>query len=177
MSKHVIVLGTVHQLQGAEKDQRAIIDPTYRQILETKIEQDKIDFVFEESNPDEGSTIAEKTCRKELGDGRYALIDPSRDQRTSLGIGKTVDCCCWNPMDDTVEAKDWICELYPEEHKKREAHWIEMIQKVKFDRGLLICGHAHLLSISFRLQSQNYSVESHSYMPYHRLCERQHSRT
>jgi len=60
MSKHVIVLGTVHQLQGAEKDQRGIIDPTYREILETKIDQDKIDFVFEESNPDEGSTIARR---------------------------------------------------------------------------------------------------------------------
>ena len=135
-----------------------------------------MDFVFEEANPDEGRTVAEDIARDALGIDHYSLIDPSRDQRASLGIGETSDWSCFNPMDDTVEVKDWLCTVYVEEHKKREEHWLKVIQGKQFNRGLLICGDAHVLSMSYRFLSENFSVEAYSYVPYHRLCEKKHER-
>jgi hypothetical protein len=66
-------------------------------------------------------------------------------------------------MDDTVEVKDWLCKLYVEEHRKREELWLKIIQGEQFNRGLPICGDAHVLSMSYRLQSENLSADNNSY--------------
>lgn len=53
-------------------------------------------------------------------------------------------------------------------HAKREKLWVERIQQRRFDSALAICGLVHLLSLAYRLQEANYSVQAINYANWQR---------
>lgn len=172
MSGHLIVLGTNHLLQGARKAPKSIIDPEYRAYISSVIDGEDMDFVLEEGS-DLGPTIAEGIANGKLGSGHYLDIDPSVEMRKALDIGSAAHSHCWNPTAN-VEVYDYWVELTISEQAKREVFWLQTIQGQGFRRAMLICGHGHVLSMSFRLEGAGYSVEARAYYPEHRLCERKH---
>lgn len=73
--KSAVVLAVPHNLQG-RKFVGYVEDPTYSYLVEYKIKQKRIDFVFEEAGERE-PTIAEEIANRILGQGRYLNVDPS----------------------------------------------------------------------------------------------------
>src|SRR5665213_1521561 len=147
MSKLVIVLGTLHQLQGPTFTGYTN-DPSYSMLVQNLIDSEKIDFVFEEASgrvPSIAGKLAEP-----LGSHRYLDIDPPRSERFKYDIAEDTEHC--GPI-DVFESPETYCELVVDEHRKREELWLERLRKKEFERGLVICGIGHGLSFAFRLQS------------------------
>lgn len=158
MSGLLIVLSTQHELQG-EKFYGYVKDPLYAQLLRDLINTEKLDFVFEEASG-RTPTIAESVTDAELGRHHYEDVDPSRDQRESLGIS-TATNEPW--MIGTPPDAGFAYWQFHEEHEKRERLWIQRIQEREFKSALMICGLAHGLSFAFRLQSANFAVKAITY--------------
>jgi hypothetical protein len=165
MNKCVIVLGTLHQLQG-DKFSGYSNDPSYGMLVQNVIESEKLDFVFEEASGHVPS-IAEVLARS-LGPNRYLDIDPSQVERPRYQIAEDTEHC--QPV-DVFESPECYCEQMLDEHQKREQLWLRRLEEQDFERGLMICGIGHGLSFSFRLQSAGFSVKSLHYMPNHMVCK------
>lgn len=84
MDRHIVVLGTDHALQGAEKVscKKKIADPTYGVLVEKLIKDLSIEYVFEEASG-LGPTTASALKRPGL---KYADVDPPGLERHSHGI-------------------------------------------------------------------------------------------
>lgn len=136
------------------------------------IENHELDFVFEEI-AGLGPTVAEDVVEKKLGIGHYLDVDPPVELRPSLGIGICSSSYTYDPMTN-ADVPDSLAQQVVVYHGKREILWLEAIEAQPFKRGLLICGHAHLLSMAFRLELRGFAVEAQSYYPEHRLCGRKH---
>jgi hypothetical protein len=164
--KTVILLGTAHRVQGAERGICNIEDPDYETLVDQLRLTYSVDFVFEEASG-LGPTFAEKFALANIGPNRYKDIDPSAARRRKLGIpaetGK--DYRIGNFNFDTSHWGFGREELI-EVHEKREHFWLPFIREQKFIRALVICGQAHLLSFAFRLKSEGFNVKAYSYMPY-----------
>ena len=162
------LLAVPHQLQGPNF-RGYIKDSSYSQLVGDFI-KNGIDFVFEEASG-HGPTIAEECADALLGIGHYSDIDPSRSERLTLGIAETLTGL---PV-DACNSNDMYTYHYIEEHRKREELWLHKIQVQPFEKALLICGLAHILSVAFRLLSAGVSVEVNDYLPYDKLCTRPHA--
>ena len=166
MKRTVILLGTAHRVQGAERGICNIEDRDYETLLEQLWLKYSVDFIFEEASG-LGPTIAEKLAWSKIGPHRYKDIDPSAADRKKLGmasetgkdyrIGKlNFDTNHWgSAREELIEA-----------HETREHFWLPFIREQQFAKALVICGQAHLLSFAFRLKNDGFDVKAYSYMPY-----------
>jgi len=156
----MVVLGTTHELQGAEKRGGNRSDPLYEELLKDLVAEDGLDFIFEEATG-LGPTTAEKLSLAS-GPNRYLDVDPSREERVKFGIPANTN----NPfMVGSPPNAAFADEVFHEVHAKREKLWIERIAKQEFKKALMICGANHTLSFAFRLCAANFSVKTFTYMP------------
>ncbi|SRR6266567_3097731 len=160
MGRLVVVLATQHELQGAEKRMGSVNDPLYTELLEELVHAEGLDFIFEEATG-LGPTIAEKLSLSKLGPKRYLDVDPSLDERERFGIPKvTNNPFMVGPPPDAAFA-DW---QFHEVHAKREKFWIQRMIERDFKAALMICGIAHGLSFTFRLQAAKFTVKTATYL-------------
>jgi hypothetical protein len=161
MSASVIMLGTYHELQGSEKRHGNVNDPLYAELVQYLIEDERIDFVFEEAT-DLGPTTAERLAAKLLGAGRYLDVDPSTQQRESFGIPAETNTpfLIGNPPDAGFANWQPI-----KMHEAREKLWLQRLSGRTFTKALMICGFAHMMSFAFRLQQDNFGVKMVDYIP------------
>jgi hypothetical protein len=164
MNRLVVVLGTTHELQNAEKDPRRVDDPQYRELLDLLIAEDGIDFVFEECSG-LGPTTAEKLSLT-WGPNRYLDVDPPRGERERFGIPENTNehIFLGSPVTSPPTA---VCaeRIFHEVHARREKFWLQQITKQDFEKALMICGQNHTLSFAFRLRAANFDVKTITYAP------------
>ena len=160
VNRLVVVLGTAHELQGAEKRGGNRSDPLYEELLKDLVVEDELDFIFEEATG-LGPTTAEKVSLA-LGPNRYLDVDPSREERVKFGIPENTNqpFMVGYPPDAGFADK-----VFHEVHAKREQLWSERIAKREFKKALMICGANHTLSFAFRLCASNFTVKAVTYMP------------
>jgi hypothetical protein len=164
MKRLVVVLGTTHELQNAEKNWRSVDDPQFRELLDMLIAEDGIDFIFEEATG-LGPTTAEKLSLT-LGTNRYLDVDPPRDEREKFGIPPNTNepFMLGSPVASPPTAV-FADRLFHEVHAKREEFWLQQITKQDFKKALMICGQNHTLSFAFRLYAANFDVKTITYVP------------
>jgi hypothetical protein len=149
MSRKVVVLATIHDLQGAENRPRGTFqDPEYRSVIEALIAHYSIDSIFEEACAC-GPTIAEKLAN-------------------DRGLGyRDVDARAFGIEIDTAEGS-----LFAEEkldaQVRREEFWVKRITEQGFGSGLMICGYLHAFSVAVRLKSAGFAVAVHKYLPFNK---------
>jgi hypothetical protein len=85
MPGFVTVLGTYHELQGSKKRPGNINDPLYVDLITDLIQDQTIDFIFEEATG-LGPTTAEDLSAKLVGANRYLDLDPPTQKRQIFGI-------------------------------------------------------------------------------------------
>jgi hypothetical protein len=169
MSQSVQLIAVPHQLQGSGF-QGYVQDPSYSAWVKSFMLAG-VDFVFEEASG-RGPSIAEQLARSILKPDCYLDIDPPANERPKYGLatvsatGGAVDPC---------NSTDVYESPYVDEQRKREELWLKRIQSAKFEKGLLICGLAHSLSVAFRLQNIGMSVKVSTYIPHGKLCTRRHA--
>src|SRR5271155_1776896 len=150
MSRKVVVLATIHDLQGAENRPRGTFqDPEYRSVIEALLAHYSVDSIFEEACAC-GPTIAEKLAiARSL---RYLDVD-------ARAFGIEID---------TEEGP-----LFEEEklgaQVNREEFWVKKIAKQGFGSGLMICGYLHAFSVAVRLKDAGFAVAVHKYLPFHKF--------
>ena len=161
------MLGTSHQLQG-KKFPRSIDDQCYRDMVKQLILVHKLDFVFEEAAglaPTDAELLA-KALPEPIG---YMDVDPPRDERDQHDLsGETGD----NYVVDLWQLPPCVARTeYVDKHAAREEFWLKRIRGQAFTFALMVCGHAHCLSFSFRLRGAGFDVENCiNYMPHDKLC-------
>jgi hypothetical protein len=170
MSQSVQLIGIPHQLQGP-KFNGYVEDSSYSDWVEGFIR--RVDFVFEEAAGRRPS-VAEQHADSILKPGHYMDIDPPVSERHKYGLAE--ESATGGPI-DPCHSSDAYESPYVGEQIKREELWQKRIQAQKFDKGLVICGIAHSLSVAFRLQGVGMSVEVYTYIPHGKLCSRQHVAT
>jgi hypothetical protein len=169
MPRHITILGTSHDLQGAEKRKSSVNDPTFSEAIEFLLSGK--DFVFEEASGC-GPTIAEKSAHEKLGPGHYLDVDPSRADRERYGIGDTGGQPI--PIDFLHPVNGYLCPEYDLEQEKREDLWLCQIEGKNFTRALFVCGYLHTFSMAFRLRHAGYELETWYYMSHEKLCRKEH---
>jgi len=117
MARRVTVLGTVHEIQGAEKEPWTNIDDPEYSVLVKHFLQGK-DFLFEEASQ-LGPTKAKCLAEENLGNGHYLDVDPHRDDRFAYGIGETGQGFRMDPC--SGESGTYRQE-FEQEQSKRESH-------------------------------------------------------
>jgi len=159
MSRLVVVLGTKHELQNAEKNPRRIDDAQYRELLDLLIAEDGIHFIFEEA-AGLGPTTAEKLALK-LGPDRYLDVDPPRNERHKFGIPENTNGHIFlgSPVASPPTAAS-AERVFHEAHAIREKFWLQQITNQDFSKALMICGMNHALSLAFRLSDANFEVKT-----------------
>ena len=166
-AKKIVVLGTSHQLQG-EHFPKAIDDQCYRDMVEQLISSFRIDFVFEEASgrvPTDAELMV-KSWPSPIG---YMDIDPPKHEREQHGLsgetGSSFVVDLWQ-LPPCVARTEFV-----DEHAAREEFWLKRISSQNFTCALVVCGHAHCLSLSFRLQGAGFKVENCiNYIPHDKLC-------
>ncbi len=160
----VVVLGTSHRLQGAEKREGSIDDPDYINLIEHLRSCLGIDFIFEEAS-ELGPTAAQKLAES-LG-LKYRDIDPHVNKRHVYDLSADTG----GPLEKPFDFAAWTKH---EEHRKREAFWVEKIKGEPFQAGLVICGILHTLSLAGTLSSAGFKVHACYYVPHDKLCRKMH---
>ena len=164
MIPRVTVLATLHVVQGAKKRFGNVHDPMYVALLRKLMVSEEIDFIFEEASG-LGPTIAEKLALEQLPFGHYVDMDPAKEERAEYGILANSSEPNMIGEPPTVAFANWqVLEV----HSRREELWMQRIQQHQFQSALVICGLVHLLSLSFRLQSAQYSVQAINYANWQR---------
>src|SRR6267378_1524860 len=156
MNRFVVILGTTHELQGAEKRGGIASDLLYMLLLKRLIVDERIDFIFEEATG-LGPTIAEDLSLSKLGPDRYWDVDPPRGEREKFGIPTQSNDPFMVGSPPVAAFANW---LFNDVHARREELWIERVRKQDFKRALMICGENHTLSFAFRLTAANFAVKS-----------------
>jgi hypothetical protein len=166
----MVVLGTWHDIQGAQKRTgRRLDDTEYKKVLERLLPGR--DFVFEEATG-LGPTTAAHLALDRIGAGHYLDVDPALAERWAYGISEQTGVSVpINPGD--LESECCNSERV-EDQSRRECVWLQRIQEKTFESGLLVCGFLHVLSMSFRLVEAGYAVEAHHYTPWQKFCQRPH---
>lgn len=170
----VTIFGTSHRLQGAVNGRMNVDDPSYSDLLAMLFREEKPDFVFEEA-AGLGPTTASRKAEGELGQGKYLDIDPSREERESLGLNtESGENFNVNPMGEG-QGRDTASWQEIGQHRRREELWVSKIISATFTSALLICGMNHLLSLAYTLEDVGYEVKALAYMPEHKLCVLRHA--
>lgn len=166
MGRHIVVLGTDHALQGAEKVscKKKIADETYGVLVEKLIKDFSIEYVFEEAS-DLGPTTASRLKRPGL---EYLDVDPSGPDRRSHEIpdGLPFEGYVIYEIDDRRKPnpEPLATQKKVETEFAREKLWVERIKKESFTSGLMICGCAHTFSVASRLVESGFLVDVIIYM-------------
>ncbi len=168
MTRSVLVLGILHELQGPGF-YNYVEDRSYPKLLETAMSG--VELVFEEASG-RGPSIAEAEAVGILGAGRYLDIDPSADQRAQCGIPEVT--ASGFPIDPQYSS-DSCCTLNHDAQRLREEEWVRRIKGREFQKALVIVGIAHSLSLQRRLSEAGFSVKLWAYEPHAKLCRRNHS--
>lgn len=165
MPGFVTVLGTYHELQGSEKRRGNINDSLYEDLVTDLIQDQTIDFVFEEATG-LGPTAAEHLTAKLVGANRYLDLDPPTQQRHIFGIPPETNqpLMLGNPMSDPPNV-GWANWQPIRMNEAREKLWLERMKGQTFNKALMICGIAHMLSFAFRLQHADFEVKAIHYLP------------
>ncbi len=162
MPGKITVLGTHHEIQGLENRQTPNVDdPDYAKLIRNLTRGESIDLLFEEA-----AGLGPSVASKMMPD-RYVDVDPSAAERVRLGIDVAEDS---EPVDHW-NSKEMLHRHKLEGQERREQFWLEKIKNEKFDRGLLICGMNHLLSMSFRLRAEGFEVAATYYDPRGKICD------
>jgi hypothetical protein len=165
LPRHVVVLGICHEIQGLPKFGGVKIeDPDYAKLLKKVIGEEHLHFIFEEASglgPSVACTIA-----TELGLG-YLDVDPDGNERGKLGIDVETTR---SPVDRTSSDESMYWHVL-EGQNRREQMWVERVNGTQFEMALLICGLAHIFSVSFRLRDAGFEVEAGFYEPRRRICD------
>jgi hypothetical protein len=172
MGNLVVILGTDHRLQGAEKRSGNIDDPDYRILVEQLVTKFSINFIFEEVT-DLGPSLAEKFASERLGSDRYRDIDPARELRPSLGIPISTGESYWIGGPN-LNSGHWGCahEEFVDALAKREQIWLRVIKEEEFKAALAICGQVHGLSFGSVLGKEDFDVKLYHYLPFSLLAQR-----
>jgi hypothetical protein len=150
MSRKVVVLATIHAVQGAENRPLGTFeDPEYRDVIEALVAHYSVDSVFEEACGC-GPTIAEKLANAH--GLRYLDVD-------ARALGIEID----------TEEDPLIAEEKLDAQVCREEFWVKRITEQGFGSGLFICGYLHIFSIAVRLQDAGFAVAVHKYLPFHKF--------
>ena len=165
---HIVILGTSHNVQGGENWHGQSLDDTQFKSVLNNLVRGK-DFLFEEATG-LGPTTAEHLALSRWGAGHYLDIDPPLGDREALGIPQSTGDSV--PIDTFDADTDSLCSELIGAQEKREEVWLGKIQVTAFDRGLLLCGFLHALSMSFRLRAAGYTVEAFHYLPWRRFCQK-----
>jgi hypothetical protein len=156
MGRVVIVLATLHEFQSLEKFFRTRVDPIYANLLGQLIDDEHLDFIFEEASG-LGPSTAQELSREKLGPDRYLDVDPYREQRESLGIrGESGEPYF---IDGSPQGGPTATWQFLEAHERREEIWLQRILQQEFEKALMICGVAHTLSFAFRLRAEEQEVK------------------
>jgi hypothetical protein len=142
MARSIRVLGIAHELQGPGF-QGYVEDASYHLLLKKALPG--VDRVFEEASG-RGPSIAENLATSVLGTGRYLDVDPPQAERPKHGIPE--ETAGGEPIDH-MESSDSFTWMIVDAQRKREKHWVRMIEAQSFARALLICGIGHSLSVTF----------------------------
>ena len=164
MNRRVLILATLHQLQGAENRHGNLHDPMYIKLLNQLIVAEEIDFIFEEASG-RGPTTAEKLSLDIFGPGRYLDVDPHRDEREKFGIPKESNDFYMIGSPPGAVFASW---QFHEVHEIREEYWLKQLARQSFKSALMVCGLAHVLSFAFRLHAANFSVKALDYANWQR---------
>lgn len=164
MNRLVVVLGTTHELQNAEKYWRSVDDPHFKSLLKMLVAEDGIDFIFEEATG-LGPTTAEKLALT-WGPDRYLDVDPPPCDREKFGIPENTNepIPLGSPFDFPPVAVS-ADRVFHEAHAKREEHWLRQIMKQDFKKALMVCGQNHALSFAFRLRAANFDIKTFTCAP------------
>jgi len=169
MPGFVTVLGTYHELQGSKKRPGNINDPLYVDLITDLIQEQTIDFIFEEATG-LGPTSAEDLSAKLVGANRYLDLDPPTQKRQIFGIPPETNkpVMLGTPMSDPPNV-GWANWQPIRMHEAREKLWLERIKGQAFNKALMICGIVHMLSFAFRLQDARFEVKAIDYRPRHKF--------
>jgi hypothetical protein len=164
MGRHIVVLGTDHALQGAERVplEKKINDPTYGALLEKLIRDYAIECIFEEAF---GPTTASSQERPGL---KYVPVDPPGPDRKTHGIpeGLAFEAYVIYEISDPrrPNPEPFATQKKVDTEFAREKVWVERIKRESFTSGLMICGCAHIFSVASRLADSGFSVDVIIYM-------------
>lgn len=169
MPGFVTVLGTYHELQGSKRRPGIIDDPLYLELITDLIHDHAIDFIFEEATG-LGPTTAEDLSAKLVGANRYLDLDPPTQKRQMFGIPREANepVMLGTPMSNPPNV-GWANWQPIRMDESREKLWLERMKGQPFNKALMICGVAHMLSFAFRLQDANFEVKAIDYLPRHKI--------
>ena len=86
----------------------------------------------------------------------FEAIDPSRDERESLGLtAESGENFNVNPLGEG-QGRDTTSWQEISQHRKREEFWVSKIKSATFTSALLIYGMNHLLSLAYTLEDLGY---------------------
>jgi len=169
VSESVTVLGTYHELQGSKGRPGNIDDPLYAELIVHLIQNQAIDFVFEEATG-LGPTIAERLSVERIGPNRYLDVDPPTQKRQIFGIPAETNepFMLGNPMSNppNIAFANWQPARM---HAARENLWLQRVKRQDFKKALMVCGIAHMLSFAFRLADASFEVKAVDYLPRHKF--------
>lgn len=150
MGRKVVVLATIHDVQGAENRPRASLeDPKYRNVIEDLIARYSIDSIFEEACAC-GPTTAEKLAKT------HGLTYRDVDSRA---YGIEID----------TEEGPFLAEEKLDAQVRREAFWVKKIAEEGFGSAIMICGYLHTFSVAALLKHAGFAVTVHKYLPFHKF--------
>jgi hypothetical protein len=161
VGRKMVVLGTDHRLQGAERveESKKIYDPTYGVLVGKLVTYFCLDYIFEEASG-LGPTTASQLQGPGLG---YLDIDPPGNERRQYGIpeGLPVEAFVIYEINDPRMPKPepYATQKNVATELERERVWLERINNASFTNGLLICGAAHTFSVTLRLGVYGFSVD------------------
>jgi hypothetical protein len=169
----MVVLGTDHGLQGAEKrKERNIDDPSYIVLTKRLVREFAIDYVFEEAS-EMGPTLAQRLADESKL--RYMDVDPHESLRLRNGLPPFTGCDypIYQPTDINAPTPLPCAVLeYFTAQAAREDFWVKKrIALQTFRHGLLICGFLHTLSIAQRLNDVGFEVTPFAYYPVALIAE------
>ena len=169
MNGLVIVLGTYHELQGSKKRPGNMHDPLYEELVTYLIQEQKLDFVFEEATG-LGPTTVEVLTERLLGPNRYLDVDPPTLKRRMFGIPPETNqpFMLGNPLGNPPNVA-WANWQPTKMHAARENLWLQRLRGENFKKALMVCGIAHMLSLAFRLEDGSFEVKAMDYLPRHKF--------
>lgn len=147
MDRKIVVMGTDHALQGAEKvgPSKRIDHPSYGKLVTILVEECSVDYIFEEVS-DCGPTTASKLAHNRHIP--YCDVDPVGPQRILCGIEA--------PFDNESYVIDDATQKKLKTEIGREECWVERIKERSFKSGLMVCGSVHAFSVATRLDSSGF---------------------
>ncbi len=150
--KTVYVLGTRHRFQG-----------TYalgNQATKTQLEEFKV-YLRWLIDRHEVCAIAEEMSLEALQKSHHPSLPPGESVpfQAAKELGRPCKYCC--PPDRAIRDRLGISPYgdTPEDNEKREAYWLEQLEKLGLFPCLFVLGSSHVTSFSNLLKKSGYKAE------------------